>query len=439
MRLLRVSSDEVVLEPFEQKELPPYAILSHTWGEDGEEISYQELVGDSDEYKKKAGYAKLRFMIDQVKKEGLEWLWIDTCCINKESSAELSEAINSMYHWYQTAAVCYAYLDDVSSRKRKRSDATLTPSWQEQFQKSKWFTRGWTLQELLAPRQVKFFDRNGAFLGTKGDLKRTITSITKIPEAVLDGDSLENYSIAQRLAWAASRQTTRAEDRAYCLLGLFGVHMPLLYGERENAFIRLQEEIIKKSNDQTIFAWKSEKRYATHGLLAPSPAAFANSQDIVPIPGTRTTKPFALTQLGLQVRVQLHQHEKGPYAALLDCMDQKTKAIIGIHLVPVGDNSFLRTRLDQFVTARPKRPPRGFVPSGTRTIYVPQQRLAPLEGLRGSDVRRCRIPSSKSSLYRSSANKRPLATALCGMCLRCPASRVAFLRSFLLNSSLSFG
>jgi hypothetical protein len=165
------------------------------------------------------------------------------CCIDKGSSAELSEAINSMFRWYERAVVCYVYLSDIHSTEA--SDINT----------AKWFRRGWTLQELLAPATVRFYTASWNFIGTKLDLISTITSVTGIDADTLRGADLDHISIAKKMSWAATRETTRVEDGAYCLLGIFDVNMPLLYGEAERAFQRLQEEILKVSNDQSLFAW----------------------------------------------------------------------------------------------------------------------------------------------------------------------------------------
>jgi hypothetical protein len=247
MRLLQTlpNGDLCLTEDFLDDAIPPYAILSHTWGD--EEVTFQDINEGTG--RDKAGYAKLRFSSDQAARDGLKYFWVDTCCINKSSSAELSEAINSMFRWYQGAAMCYVYLSDVSMKKRKRGDEDSPPTWEQLFRGSRWFTRGWTLQELLAPSIVEFFSREGTRLGSKVSLKDTISSITRIPVDVLGGHDLKRFSVAQRMSWAASRQTTRVEDQAYSLMGIFDVNMPLLYGEGEKAFLRLQEEIIKNSND----------------------------------------------------------------------------------------------------------------------------------------------------------------------------------------------
>jgi hypothetical protein len=176
-------------------------------------------------------------------------LTLRSCCIDKKSSAELSEAINSMYRWYQQSAVCYVFLADVSSDK---------PEIKVQFKSSRWFTRGWTLQELIAPQNVVFYSKEWRILGTKSDDEMTIflSLITRIDEEYVNGKDINLASISKRMSWASSRRTTRTEDIAYCLLGIFDLNMPLLYGEGKRAFRRLQEEILKtQPYEHTLFAW----------------------------------------------------------------------------------------------------------------------------------------------------------------------------------------
>lgn len=221
-------------------EVPPYAILSHTWG--SEEVTYRDIMESTG--KNKAGYKKLRFIADQAAKDKLKYFWVDTCCIDKSSSAELTEAINSMYRWYQEAAKCYVLLTDV-----------WTPSSRPAFRKSRWFTRGWTLQELLAPTSVEFFSADGQRIGTKGSMEGDISGVTGIPTKALRGQPLSDYSVSERIAWGKDRKTTRKEDEAYCLLGIFGVHMPLIYGEGSNALFRLREAIEQQSKRTGRSSW----------------------------------------------------------------------------------------------------------------------------------------------------------------------------------------
>jgi hypothetical protein len=225
--------------------IPPYAILSHTWQE-GQEVTFKDWMDGTG--KSKTGHDKIRFCGQQAERDGLQYFWVDTCCIDKSNNVELQEAVNSMFRWYQNAAKCYVYLSDVSIAKRKVSDRFSEFTWEPAFRASRWFTRGWTLQELLAPSSVEFFSREGKQLGDKRTLERQIHEITGIAIPALRGSPLSQFSIDTRLSWAENRQTTRKEDKAYSLLGIFNVYIPLIYGEGEdNAFARLQEEIDKPS------------------------------------------------------------------------------------------------------------------------------------------------------------------------------------------------
>jgi hypothetical protein len=226
--------------------IPPYAILSHTW-EEGQEVTFQDLRDGTGQ--SKTSYSKIQFCAQQAKRDDLGHFWVDTCCIDKSNHVELQEAINSMYRWYQSAAKCYVYLSDVSIEKQKASDGVLEHAWEPAFRQSRWFTRGWTLQELLAPRLVEFFSKEGKQLGDKRILKQLIHEITGIAVLAFQGTPLHEFGIEERLSWATSRQTTRKEDKAYSLLGIFGIYMALIYGEGEdNAFRRLHEEIDKPLN-----------------------------------------------------------------------------------------------------------------------------------------------------------------------------------------------
>ena len=246
MRLLEYNDDgkdSLTTTDFVE-DIPTYAILSHTWG--AEEVTFQELMSGTGRHK--AGYKKIRFCGEQARRDGLQYFWVDTCCIDKSSSAELSEAINSMFRWYQNAAKCYVFLSDVSMTKRKARNRSSEYIWEAAFGASIWFTRGWTLQELLAPGSVEFFSREGKRLGDKKTLERQVHEITGIAVSALRGTSLSEFKVDELLSWAGNRQTTRKEDKAYSLLGIFNVYMPLIYGEgRDNAFIRLREEINKSS------------------------------------------------------------------------------------------------------------------------------------------------------------------------------------------------
>jgi len=311
MRLLNTKTLELEDSPGEPP--PRYAILSHTWGDD--EVVYEDMRSPvRPGIESKAGWSKITGACATARRDNHPYIWIDTCCIDKSSSAELSEAINSMFKWYEKATVCYAYLEDVQP----------TREWTPSLRKCRWFTRGWTLQELLAPKVVELFAANWSLIGKKNKMSKEISDVTGIEEKFLLGTSpMSSASIAKRMSWASKRQTSRKEDTAYSLLGIFGVNMPLLYGEGEKAFRRLQEEIMKISHDQSLFAWgeqfrqedssdeessdgesSSDEEFA-FGFLADSPAAFQNSGSIVPYPSWQPKKATSISSLGLQVEVEL--------------------------------------------------------------------------------------------------------------------------------------
>jgi len=302
MRLLNAKTKR--LEQFDGDEIPRYAILSHTWGKI--EVTFQDI--EQSGYQ--GGSTKIDGCCSQALVDKLEYAWIDTCCIDKSSSSELSEAINSMWSWYKNADICYAYLADVPPGDRIEEEEGPA------FRRSRWFTRGWTLQELIGPETVNFYDMTWAFLGEKSGSKKSasfveiLTNITSISAHYLRHGSAVRYaSIARRMSWAAGRDTTRVEDKAYSLLGIFDVNMPMLYGEGERAFKRLQEEIMKESDDESIFAWGIDK--PTNGavevafsLLASSPADFSNCGNIIPsIPKGIHSAHYYMTNKGLYIQM----------------------------------------------------------------------------------------------------------------------------------------
>lgn len=248
MRLLqRDDNDKFSLVERLGNDVPRYAILSHTWGSDGDEVTFQELMSGGG--KDKSGYRKVRFCAEQAAKNGLQYSWVDTCCIDKTNNTELQEAINSMFRWYQKAERCYVYLSDVA-RASSDTDDLSSSRWKLAFRNSKWFTRGWTLQELIAPVSVEFFSCEEAYLGNKASMEQTIYEITGISVDALQGKPLSQLSIDERFKWAEKRETKREEDKIYCLLGMFGIYLPLLYGEgQENALKRLQKEIKERLGD----------------------------------------------------------------------------------------------------------------------------------------------------------------------------------------------
>ncbi|KAF2030919.1 HET-domain-containing protein, partial [Setomelanomma holmii] len=288
------------LERFDDDtKIPPYAILSHTWG--SAEVSLQQFedayTGDHFtrfQFEQMAGYAKIVMASKQALEDGYAYVWVDTCCIDKTSSAELSEAINSMFRWYKNAKVCYAYLEDIEAGISPPPDSgTVDESirWnpkklhiKNRLSEARWFTRGWTLQELIAPLYVRFYTSNWSLIGTKANLLAELEDITGIDADALDGEPPESFSVSKRMSWASNRTTTRTEDIAYSLMGLFEVNMPLLYGEGEKAFVRLQEQILLDDDDQSIFAWSpsaSNARPCTLGIsvFATSPRDFAHGDD----------------------------------------------------------------------------------------------------------------------------------------------------------------
>jgi Heterokaryon incompatibility protein (HET) len=330
MRLLHTAT--LQLEEFNSSNKPPYAILSHIWT--GEEISFDEMLCPAPETQHKAGFSKIKGFCDMAKAHGLSYAWVDSCCIDKRSSAELTEAINSMYMWYRDAIICIVYLVDVSPILPDVDEITMGSDRQiEAFKKSRWFTRGWTLQELVASSTRLFFanDWSAIFFSPNvspiDNVNNLIAQVTGIrPDVLQDSKMLSGLCIAERMSWQAKRQTTREEDIAYSLMGIFSVSMPILYGEGAyKAFRRLQEEIIKSSFDHTIFAWPCP--FATSGLLARSPKSFAN------IPTLNIWKasilaPFQMTNAGLRLQLMIIHNEPplipGIIFAILAC-DAKTE------------------------------------------------------------------------------------------------------------------
>jgi hypothetical protein len=241
MRLLKVEDLSLVNVGTSKWDIPPYAILSHTWGV--EEVTFLDILEGTGRHK--STWNKIVLCKEQAENDGFSFIWIDTCCIDKSNSSELTEAVNSMYDWYAHASICYVYLQDVSKRDSNERLDTPQSKWQSQFRFSRWFTRGWTLQELIAPLVVVFYSSEWTRLGDKHSLQHTLYEITSVPTEVLNQTKQCNeYSISERMRWASRRQCSRPEDEAYCLMGLFDVNMPLIYGEGHRAFQRLQKEIM---------------------------------------------------------------------------------------------------------------------------------------------------------------------------------------------------
>jgi hypothetical protein len=241
MRLLSVEDLSFVEYGASKWHIPHYAIFSHTWSMG--EVTFLDILEGTGRHK--YGWSKIVLCREQAEEDGFRYFWIDTCCIDKSNSVELTEAINSMYDWFARASVCSVYLRDVSEQDSDERSNTSQYTWQSSFRKARWFTRGWTLQELIAPPTVVFYSSEWTRLGDKQALQHMIHGITNIPTEVLDGTKQCNaYSISERMRWASCRMTSRIEDQAYCLMGLFDVNMPLIYGEGHRAFQRLQKEIM---------------------------------------------------------------------------------------------------------------------------------------------------------------------------------------------------
>jgi hypothetical protein len=345
--------DTTTLEFQEFPDLPdePYAILSHRWR--AEEVTFREYRKIRDTIQHRAGYKKIVDLCYLARRRGLHYAWVDTCCIDKRSSAELSEAINSMYRWYKESAECYVFLDDYDSDD---------PS---SLARCEWFSRGWTLQELIAPEYCIFFTAAWTVIGHKHhwkltkcpcnrrstdepqellewgpDLLSKLATITHIQVRILTGTRAvsSGASVAQRMSWASQRATTRIEDRVYSLLGIFDINMPLLYGEGLRAFRRLQEEIIRTTHDTSIFCFGSTNTLtlcsSTHSsyrmhqapLLAESPAHFSTWKDVRP-GRIASNEPYSVTNMGLRmvvsaytrVRPAWQAHEQRIYAIPLEC------------------------------------------------------------------------------------------------------------------------
>lgn len=296
MRLLNATT--YTFREFRQRESrPQYAILSHRWFD--EEITYATLDPSElqDRDSRSPQLDKIRNTCRVAREERLEWVWIDSCCINKESSAELDRSIISMFKWYQEAAICYTYLWDVVASEQK----TATFKRKGSEKDSEWFERGWTLQELLAPREMKFFDMDWVFIGRRANLTAKIESITGIKARFLDGsEAFRTACIATRLSWQATRKTTEEEDMVYSLLGILGVSLVPTYGDGRLSFLKLQQELLKTYRDESIFAWTTSglhlPKHDRHwpedqwGLLAPWIDCFKNCRNVV-ITGKMQDRP----------------------------------------------------------------------------------------------------------------------------------------------------
>ena len=366
MRLLHTKLLE--FGEFFDNSIPKYAILSHRW--EDKEVTFQDFEAGKQQVTSWPGFVKVRNCCSLAASRGLDWVWIDTCCIDRKSSAELSEAINSMFRWYKGAEECYAYLSDVRlSDVRWRNGIDL----KEAFGQSLWFTRGWTLQELLAPDDVIFYDGDWKLIGGKLELSVEISVVTIIKNKHLF--EIHSASVATKMSWISKRQTSRVEDIAYCLLGIFDVNMPLLYGEGKKAFLRLELEIIKKTDDESIFAWSSSSKAVGPGLLALWPDSFADSANIEPISRhfSLERRPYAMTNKGLEFAVP----RRSLPMVLLDCYKttDNGRFSIAIKLRRFFHNTWQRVEFGELCLEKFPDHVLDQSPTEFQTIYIPQDGL----------------------------------------------------------------
>ncbi|KAI2467371.1 HET-domain-containing protein [Annulohypoxylon bovei var. microspora] len=326
------------------KAVEEYAILSHRWLARDDEVLFQDIESnDHTLLEKKRGFYKLIQCCKEARRNNLKYVWIDTCCIDQSNSAELQESINSMYRYYANANECYVYLKDTS----RTIDGRFKIGEEED-----WFERVWTLQELIAPKIVYFFDTNWYYLGDKKDLCYPITERTGIHEYILRGkQNLDYFSVAQRMSWASGRKTTKDEDIAYSLLGLFDVNMPMLYGEGgAKAFRRLQEEITKTSDDHSIFAWGGVQEPC--GLLATSPESFRNCGKVKKTEDRVGSSPFSMTNRGLSITLNMTPWTLDTYMASINCTGlphdrSNARPQLGIFVCRLAANDqYSRVRVD---------------------------------------------------------------------------------------------
>ncbi|ROV89112.1 hypothetical protein VMCG_09862 [Cytospora schulzeri] len=355
------------LEEFIGLEVPHYAILSHTWVT-GQEVTFQELRNSSglkSTATTKNGWQKIDRTCRQAARDGLEYAWVDTCCIDKSSSAELSEAINSMFRWYKRATVCYVFLPDLNGFSVSEVEGE---GLQASIEHCRWFTRSWTLQELIAPMHVNFYNQDWEFCFTKETASRVLARITGIDVDILNHKKdLSAASVAQKMSWAGTRRATRIEDEAYSLLGIFGINMPMLYGEEERAFLRLQAEIISSCPDPTILAWMLRSETSENiskgpedsytGVMASSPVAFRDCAEVKSL-SDQSLFDFTMSNRGMRLRAQFGLlplgKAKGSCLVLPLCRIRDNE-VYGIRLRNIGGGRFVRQNAYGLVHIRPRQ------------------------------------------------------------------------------------
>ena len=337
MRLLNTKTLE--FDEFFESEIPKYLILSHRW--QGKETTLQAFEASKRLPLSECtpGVAKIRKLCEMAVAADYEWCWADTCCIDKTSSSELTEAINSMWTWYAEADACYVYMPDV-----KKSDDTELET---MLGRSTWFTRGWTLQEMLAPKRQQFFDGGWSLIGSRDDLdlEKALSSITGIDSKFFGNlEMIMSASICERFRWVSLRSTSRSEDLSYCMLGIFGVNMPLLYGEGHRAFLRLQSEILKVTDDETIFAW-TDPACQQSGLLAAHPRVFANQTKHIHRKSWIYRPPSPLTSKGVELEIWASYddiHNNDIFDAEINCMFEGSPELIALRLHKIDDITWYR-------------------------------------------------------------------------------------------------
>ncbi|KAI1175180.1 heterokaryon incompatibility protein-domain-containing protein [Nemania sp. FL0916] len=410
-KLYRLVESNDVPSPF-----PPYAILSHTWISPKDEITYQDFKQrksdiENDIFKQK-GWAKLRKYCDRAARDGWDWAWMDTCCIDKTNPADTQEAINAMFRWYQNASICYAYLEDVDANEVSNGsdpnaggvpvdqdlddasnknnvanpDSDLRQALKKFLINAKWFTRGWTLQELLAPPYLVFVDCAWRRMGTRESWAAEIEKASNIDAkhlTSLDPGDFMSCSIAMRLSWASGRETTVEEDETYSLLGLFGISLPLIYGEgRLRAFNRLQRELITVYNDDSIFAWKAVndrsessgvlnrgRHSAGRGILAPSIREFWDSSQIECF--GLYGNSFTMTNRGLELQAKRWMNKIDPVKCVvcLNCGNTEEDLHIGIPLSRNND-SYERIQVDELCNVKSLNSREWQLESGNQSTFI---------------------------------------------------------------------
>jgi hypothetical protein len=373
MRLIDCRDGSLRMQEFIGSPPIPFAILSHTW--DSEEVNFQAFNDIATRTAAK-GWTKIERTCREAQRCGFDYVWIDSCCIDKTNNAELSESINSMFQWYSEADLCLVYLADFDANATDNELVSMLHS-------ARWFSRGWTMQEIIAARAANFYDRAWNQFGTRESLRDILAYITNIdvevfappegPDALSTRDLLDAIPVGRRMSWAASRQTTRPKDMAYCLIGLFQVNMPMLYGEGgEQAFIRLQEEIMRDRNDLSLFAWRAKDSSTHRGILARSPDEFVGLSSLQLEQDIKFNPDFSMSNKGLRINTFLKlagDRFPGEVIMPLHCYTEKPMGEsvpqTGVFLKHEGASVYVRTRPQSFALLSDSTPV-----SSSNTIFI---------------------------------------------------------------------